>query len=196
MTVYEPREDSFLLQKHVKKLARGHALDMGTGTGIQALSVYDKVKGVVALDINPEAVDLVRKSIEKGGIKNMLAYESDLFEGLEKNQDQIIETLRMKEMRFDTIIFNPPYLPSDEYEDEDTASYTSGGKQGHELLERFLENATKYLKQDGIILIVFSSMTDKAMVNRTLKKNHLIFEQLDNEKLFFEELYVYKIWCG
>ena len=54
MIVYEPAEDSYLLQKFVKKLVKGKVLDMGTGSGIQALSV----KGdVLAVDINPEAVE-------------------------------------------------------------------------------------------------------------------------------------------
>ena len=36
--VYYPREDSFLLAKSVEKMARGDALDLGTGSGIQGIT--------------------------------------------------------------------------------------------------------------------------------------------------------------
>jgi len=36
MEVYEPAEDSFLIQKYIKKYSRGIVLDIGTGTGILA----------------------------------------------------------------------------------------------------------------------------------------------------------------
>jgi methylase of polypeptide subunit release factors len=38
MAIYEPQEDSFLLQKVLKEYAFGRVLDMGTGSGIQALT--------------------------------------------------------------------------------------------------------------------------------------------------------------
>ncbi|MBE0633024.1 methyltransferase, partial [Candidatus Bathyarchaeota archaeon] len=36
--VYKPGEDSYLLQRYVEKLVGGTVLDMGTGSGIQAVS--------------------------------------------------------------------------------------------------------------------------------------------------------------
>jgi len=58
MEIYEPAEDSFLLQKYVKKYAKGIALDMGTGSGIQAETAASskKVVKVFAVDINEEAI--------------------------------------------------------------------------------------------------------------------------------------------
>ncbi len=37
MQLYEPREDSELLAKHVNEHAKGICLDVGTGSGIQAV---------------------------------------------------------------------------------------------------------------------------------------------------------------
>ncbi len=34
--VYEPREDSYLLKKHIPEYSRGIVLDIGTGSGILA----------------------------------------------------------------------------------------------------------------------------------------------------------------
>ena len=90
MFLYEPREDSELLVKYVKKHARGVVLDMGTGSGIQAIGAIEKGAEVLAVDVNKEAVE----HCEKKGIN---ALQSDLFENVKG--------------KFDLIIFNPPYLP-------------------------------------------------------------------------------------
>ena len=61
--IYEPVEDSFLLNKYVDKLAFGRVLDVGTGSSIQAISAAKKknVKSVLAVDINEEAVAQLKK---------------------------------------------------------------------------------------------------------------------------------------
>ena len=92
--------------------------------------------------------------------------------------------------KFDLIIFNPPYLPEDIKMKDLTAD---GGKKGYEAIERFLNNASNYLKKDGIILIVFSSLTKKGKVDEFIKNNLLEFELLEKQHIFFEELYVYLI---
>ncbi len=58
MDIYEPAEDSYLLQEVVREEVHGRVLDVGTGSGIQALSAAksSRVREVVAVDINPDAV--------------------------------------------------------------------------------------------------------------------------------------------
>ena len=48
--IYEPEDDSYLLQGFVQKHSKGTVLDMGTGSGIQAISALDSknVKKVYA----------------------------------------------------------------------------------------------------------------------------------------------------
>lgn len=167
--IYEPAEDSFLLKKYVLKYSRGKVLDIGCGSGIQALAALEKTKEVLAVDINKEAVDYCRK-------KGINAIYSDLFSNIKG--------------KFDVIIFNPPYLPEESKEPKDSKLITTGGKEGYELLEKFLEKAKDYLNKDGIILFVCSSLTGN--VKKLLKKYKYKFELLEKEKLFFEELYVYK----
>lgn len=166
--IYEPQEDSYLLQKHVRKYAKGKVLDVGTGSGIQALTALEKTKDVLAVDVDEEAVEYVKK-------KGVNAIVSDLFSNVEG--------------KFDLIIFNPPYLPEDEHEDEESKRVTTGGKEGFEVLERFLKEAKKFLKENGKILFVVSSLTGD--VEGLLKKHKYQYEMLDREKLFFEKLYVY-----
>tara|TARA_Y100000310_G_scaffold343859_1_gene453532 strand:- start:1847 stop:2353 length:507 start_codon:yes stop_codon:yes gene_type:complete len=167
--IYKPREDSFLLQKHVKKFSEGRVLDMGTGSGIQAVTAAESAEYVLAVDVNPEAVEYARK-------KGLNVIQSDLFESVSG--------------QFDLIIFNPPYLPEDPDEPEDSRLATTGGKEGSELLLRFLENARKYLVEDGKVLVLVSSLTGDV---EELFKGY-DYKLLDSEKLFMEKLSVYLLW--
>ena len=89
------------------------------------------------------------------------------------------------------IILNPPYLPEEAYEDKATKLFTTGGKQGHELIERFLKEAKKHLNKDGMILLVFSTLTGN--VENLFKKYDYEFKKLDSKKVFFEEIFVYEL---
>jgi release factor glutamine methyltransferase len=168
--IYEPREDSFLLQTYVRQYARGNVLDMGTGSGIQALTAKEKGADVLAVDSNPEAVQWVKTL----GIN---AVVSDLF-----------QTVTGK---FDCIIFNPPYLPKIEHEEWEVERMVAGGKQGHELIERFLAAAKKHLKKKGTILLITSSLTGN--IPSLLKKYKYDYAVLEEKKIPFETLTVYLV---
>ncbi|MFH1456310.1 MAG: HemK2/MTQ2 family protein methyltransferase [archaeon] len=166
--IYEPSEDSFLLQKYVLKYAKGKVLDMGTGSGLQALTALKKTKDVLAVDINKEAI----KHVKEKGVK---VIQSDLFSKVKG--------------KFDLIIFNPPYLPEETLEDKESQLITTGGKKGYEVLEKFLVQAKKHLNENGQILIVFSSQGGD--VKKIFKKLKYKFEVLEEKSLFFEKLTVY-----
>ncbi|MBI4017097.1 MAG: methyltransferase, partial [Candidatus Aenigmarchaeota archaeon] len=155
--VYEPREDSYLLTYQVRKHARGNVLDIGTGTGIQAKEAASKnnVFHVAAVDINPEAIAFAKKNSQVN--HKIEFFIGDLFAPLKK----------CKVKKFDTIIFNPPYLPED-HGTRDAALI--GGKHGWEVLEKALNQANDYLAQNGRILIVFSSLTNKDKVDEIIKR--------------------------
>jgi release factor glutamine methyltransferase len=167
MTLYEPQEDSYLLNKFVRQYAQGKVLDMGTGTGLQAVAAMeDEENEVLAVDINPEAVEYVKK-------KGVNAILSDLFEKVEG--------------KFDLIIFNPPYLPEDKREPEDSKLATTGGKKGDEILKRFLLQAKEHLEENGKILLVISSLTGDP---KELFKDYS-WKLLEKEEIFMETLSVY-----
>ncbi len=173
--LYDPREDSYLLAEAVKTYAYGKTLDMGTGSGIQAVSAANNkdVTSVLAADINTEALIYAKKQYHHPNISYI---QSDLFSNIHE--------------QFDTIIFNPPYLPDDP-NIRDVA--LDGGVKGYELSVKFLKEARKYLNNDGQILFLFSSLTQKEVIEETLVQNAYFFEEIARQKLDFEELYVYKI---
>ncbi|MBI2662636.1 methyltransferase [Candidatus Woesearchaeota archaeon] len=182
MVVYEPREDSFLLEKFVRKYAFGRVLDMGTGSGILALSAMKSpnVREVIAVDINEEAVESLKDKLSVEKIRKVKVLQSDLFENVEG--------------QFHLILFNPPYLPQDTIGGqiiEDAALY--GGKKGWEIAERFFADASTFLFADGKILFLFSSLTNKKKIEEIISHTLFDFKEIGKEKLAFEELYVYEV---
>ena len=173
--IYEPAEDSFLLKYQIDSFVTDgmRVLDVGTGSGILALEAKDCGADVYAVDINPDAV----KFCKNLGIK---AKVSDLFSNVPDGD------------KFDLIIFNPPYLPKDELEDDESAVVTSGGEKGNEILERFLIGAKDYLSNNGSLLFLSSSLTPE--VDNILTREGYDFKVVAKEDLFFEKLFVYSAW--
>lgn len=171
--MYSPLEDSIMLAKQVKKHAHGKVLDMGTGTGIQAYEagLKKEVKSVLGADIDAEAIKYCKKNVKNPKIKWVI---SDLFKNVKG--------------KFDTIIFNPPYLPQ-EGQKRDIA--TEGGRKGWETIAKFLPSAYKQLNDKGIILLLFSAFTDKQKVEKLILENKFSYQQIAKEHYFFEDLYVY-----
>jgi release factor glutamine methyltransferase len=177
--VYEPQEDSFLLRKYVRDYAKGNVLDVGTGSGIQAIAASAKADNVIAVDINENALQFAQTQANAEKIKNIEFRKSDLFS-------------KVKE-KFDLIIFNPPYLPHDNKEPEEIRLFTTGGKEGCELLIRFLEDANEHLTTEGVILTVFSSLSNKQKIDFAIAENCLAYKEIDAMRFSFETIYVYVI---
>ena len=172
-SIYEPQEDSTMLEKWVRQYAFGEVLDIGTGSGIQALAAAQNknVKSVIATDIQKGVIEYCKKNIKSNKIKFL---QSDLFQ-------KIIG-------KFDSIIFNPPYLPQ-ELKLKDLT--IEGGKKGYEIIQKFIDEVNKFLAKDGIILMVFSSLTKKEKIEEYIKNNLLDFQELEKTNIFFEGIYVY-----
>ncbi|MBM3233343.1 methyltransferase [Candidatus Pacearchaeota archaeon] len=172
--IYEPAEDSKLLAKIVRKYSKGKKfLDIGAGSGVQSdAAITGGAERVIAIDIDPEAVKSLR-------LKGLNAIESDLFSEVDG--------------KFDIIAFNPPYLPSDKREDEESKRITTGGEKGDEMVLKFLEKAPIYLDKNGIILIVLSSLTPKKRILEMMKRQGMRFDIEAQQNLFFEKLEVWKI---
>ncbi len=172
---YVPREDSLMLLEQVRKYAFGDVLDMGTGSGIQAIAASKRAKSVMAVDIDRDALEEAKRNAKKERARIHFA-RSDLFSNVKK--------------KFDVIIFNPPYLPQDRGI-VDPAIY--GGGRGYETIQRFIESVNGFLKENGIILLLFSSLSKKDKVDSFIEDAALEKELLDEKPFFFEKLYVYKI---
>lgn len=177
--VYQPEEDTYLLLDSADEYAKGDILEVGCGSGFISVELASKGFNVECCDINPIAIEETNKLAKKEGVK-VDAYVSDLFSDVMNN--------------YDTILFNPPYLPHDENEPyDDIRLATTGGEEGYEIIERFFEDVICYLKEGGQILLLFSSLTKQEKVDEIIKENGFKFEQVNTSSHFFETLYVYRI---
>lgn len=174
--VYGPAEDTYLLLKAAITEARDsdRVLEVGCGSGWISKNLAPRVREVMATDINPFSVRLVRTY----GIPVVRA---DLFRGIKG--------------RFDMIIFNPPYLPTSE--EERTAGWMNvaldGGESGRETITRFLEGLKPHLTSGGRALILLSSFTGISMVEDLAVNLGFEIRQVASERYFFELLYVFKV---
>jgi release factor glutamine methyltransferase len=182
--VYEPAEDSFLLANYASGL-RGSILDVGTGSGIQALvnAKANPENEVIGVDIHPEAVRCATQNAKTNKIPNARFFVSDLFVNING--------------KFDGIVFNPPYLPNCVSGFRCSVSGNelalSGGKTGRELTDRFLDQFQRYLNKNGSVLLLQSSLNNVEKTKQMLSEKGYNTKILAQESFFFEKLHVLKI---
>ncbi len=176
--VYEPAEDSFLLANAALSTATNgmKVLEIGTGSGfVSAVIQANKNIELIATEINPFAAKCARSN----GVK---VIKTDMFAGIkEKNE-------------FDLIIFNPPYLPTSE--DEKVPGWLNyafdGGITGRDPIRPFLLNVRNYLKTEGTILLLVSSLTSIDDVKNEMSEFYFDSHIIARDKCSFEELVVIK----
>ena len=179
MSIYQPSEDSYLLKQILTNYLKDKPksipiLDMGSGSGIQALTCKELgFTNIIAVDINPEAVDHLKQ-------QDLDAIQSDIFNNINKKQ------------KFQIIIFNPPYLPEDKREPDDSKLQTTAGKKGYEIILEFLKQARQHLTSRGVVLLLFSSLSQPEVILQEAKKLNYKSQLLNKQKLSFEELFVYE----
>jgi release factor glutamine methyltransferase len=164
--VYHPREDSKLLAEAVEKYAFGKALDLGTGTGIQGIIAALKGCEVTFADINAYALSNARRNALQNNVKGTFVV-SDMFDNIPG--------------RFNTIMFNPPYLELEEAggKNQDIA----GGFQGRELIDRFIREYASHVLKDHVVLLLESSVNKyeqdaEKLHAEIVAKSHYFFEDL------------------
>ena len=155
--VYEPAEDSFLFADNLKVNEGDVVIDVGTGCGILGIIAAEKAAQVIAVDINPHAVRCARENALLNHVNDkMSCIQGDLFAAIRNRA------------KFDLILFNAPYLPSEDAEDSSWLECAwSGGPSGRRVIDRFVHDAPKYLKPEGRLLLLQSTLSN---VNDTLKK--------------------------
>ncbi len=177
--IYAPAEDSYLIQKEIQRLAKGKVLEIGIGSGILSETAA-KLKGVTSVlgvDIKKEAVAHCKAEVKSKRCKFLV---SDLFGKVPKQ-------------KFDTIIFNPPYLPEQEGELWELQTDVSGGKHGYEVVDRFLSSVNDFLTDKGVVLLLFSTLTGKSKVEEFIAQNMMEYDELSKLKIAWEQLFVYRI---
>ncbi len=186
--VYDPAEDTFLLLEEIHPTAEDSVFEIGSGTGIIALYCAQKGVTVVCSDINPFAIDLIKKNYEQN--------KSQLTGSLEIRKGSLYDVLT-KDETFNLIIFNPPYLPTSKDEYVGGSGWfdkaVSGGKTGLEITIPFLKQLPNYLTDEGRAFTIFSTKSPRNEFNQTLKNNNLESIIVASQSFTDETLELHKI---
>ncbi len=169
--VYPPREDTFLLIDCVEPRKGQKVLEMGCGSGLLSLHCAKIGAVVTAVDINLKAVACTLANFQRNGLQADVR-SSDLFSNVDG--------------RFDLILFNPPYLTG-AGEGELERSW-AGGRDGIQILGRFLREAPGHLLPGGRMIVLLSTTMKKAPLDKSLSAFKR--RRLCGKRLFFEELWV------
>lgn len=138
------------LQPWLGERQPGQILDLATGSGcigIAAAMTFPEAEVVLA-DIDRDALELARRNVRRHGLGDRVrVVESDLFAELEN-------------VPFDLILCNPPYVdPADlasmpeEFRHEPLLALAGGGTDGLELVQRLLQAAPAYLREEGLLVL-------------------------------------------
>lgn len=172
--MYLPAEDTFLLIRGLDSYNNlGRVLEIGFGSGKVAELINEKSEFYVGCDINLSV-------LKEFKIKNMFNLKIDLV--------CCDSASCFRALSFDTIIFNPPYLPSESIED----ITIDGGYEGCEITLKFLKNSFRLLKVNGLIFFVISTLSNLSKITNFLEENNFSYEEILREKFLFEHILLYK----
>lgn len=135
--VYTPGSDSINLIDAGVRHPFARALDLCTGSGIQAVMSGRHAGTVVAVDINPRAARCAAMSLALNRATGEDVRRGDLYEAV--NEDT-----------FDFITANPPFVINQVR----TQLYRDGGPDGGDILRRILEGLPAHLAPSGYAQIV------------------------------------------
>jgi release factor glutamine methyltransferase len=129
-------------------------LDMGTGSGVNAILAATMGASVVAVDVNPYALDAARINADRNGVAEMVdVRESDVFTAVEGV--------------FDLIVFDPPYRWFTPRDVRELASTDTN----YRAMTEFFGRARLHLTPAGRMLIAFGTSGDIAYLRHLMADN-------------------------
>ena len=153
-----PEQDTEVLVEtaleELKRRGPGEAplriLDLCTGSGCILLSLLHELRNACGLgtDLSEEALEAARENAVRLGLQERAAFrQGDLWEPV-------------GDERFDLIVSNPPYVPTDviptlepEVRCGEPYAALDGGEDGLVFYRRILKEAAGHLKPSGIIIV-------------------------------------------
>lgn len=153
-----PEQDTEVLVEtaleELKRRGLGEAplriLDLCTGSGCILLSLLHELRnaGGLGTDLSEEALEAARENAVRLGLQERAAFrQGDLWEPV-------------GDERFDLIVSNPPYVPTDviptlepEVRCGEPYAALDGGEDGLVFYRRIMEEAAGHLKPSGIIIV-------------------------------------------
>ncbi|KAG7211235.1 hypothetical protein KM043_010548 [Ampulex compressa] len=191
-TVYDPSEDSFLLIDAIEsnlsrifKLRPALCLEIGSGSGVVisalAKTLNRYVKGhYMAVDINQNACRVTKRTASLNSV------EVDVL------QMDLVSCIRPAPV-FDIILFNPPYVVTDDAEvsEKDLMSKAwAGGENGRRVMERIFQRIPELLSSCGLFYLVVIEENDPEYIIGIFKQMNIGGSVVCERKIRGEHLYV------
>ena len=175
--VYIPSDDTFLLAENLEIKKGQSVLEIGTGSGLVSMYASLLTDDVTATDINFNALELAEKNFKLNNIETINLEFGDLFEPV-------------KDKKFDVILFNTPYLPtdSDDIINDDLNYAFDGGLDGRKVIDRFINEVSNHLNDKGIVQIIQSSLSNNDRTLDMFDSKGFVAEIAKSESFFFEEI--------
>jgi methylase of polypeptide subunit release factors len=164
-------------QQQQPKVLHSHAVDIGTGSGVQALSFSEMSKPakVTCVDINPRALRLACLNFEWNRMVKPTLVLGDIRESSGVVYGSDTTTLPWLQI-FGTptaILSNPPFLPVPVQDDAISKRYgwfSSGDASGEAVLQRVVELAARCLDPStGVLAVVSEFMNPQTDFETRLK---------------------------
>jgi release factor glutamine methyltransferase len=185
--VYEPAEDTFLFAENIEVRDGAEVLDVGTGCGILGILAAKNAGSVVSVDVNPYAIRCAKANAALNHVEIKMGFiQASLFSALKSKAC------------FDLVLFNAPYLPSNEGEDASWIGRSwAGGANGRLVVDKFISEVPTYLKPKGRVLLMQSTLTGVEETIRMFDKHGLVAAVKAEQKLpFFETLTLIEAAAG
>jgi methylase of polypeptide subunit release factors len=117
----------------------GAVLDVGAGSGIQALAAARHAERVVAVDVNPRALAFTTFNAKLNGCGNIDCRHGSLFEPVPGE-------------RFDLVLSNPPFVISP----DEALAFRDSGLQGDTISREIVLSAAAHLEEGGRAIVLVS----------------------------------------
>jgi len=145
-------------------------LDVGTGSGVNAILAASKATDVVGVDINPSSIACARQNARRNGVQSCISFLiSDLFENVSGT--------------FDLIIFDPPFRWFKPRNMEERARTD----EAYMTLTMFFAQVTERLRPGGRILLFFGTSGDINYVRRLMARTGLSRRILASQQISKDE---------
>ena len=151
-------------------------LELGAGSGLISIFAAKKGAKVTATDINPVAVEFLKKNCEKNRVEFEII-QSDLFGDIPSQQ-------------FHIIAINPPFYKKKQETINDFAWYC--GENG-EYFQKLFNGLRGYIYHNSIVLMVLSEECDINMIERIASGKGFALQKIITKKAIWEYLYIYKV---
>lgn len=174
--VFYPSIDTILLIESIPVKKTDYVLEPFAGTGVISVLLADKVSKIIATDINPDAVENIKKNISLYNLQNKVtAILTDIFPNTET--------------KFDVIIANPPYTDNK----ANNFAEKSMWDEGHKTIKMFLDKAKSYLKDTGKIYSSWSNFADFDFFEKIVIEHGFKINKISEISKEWQVYHVYEI---